>query len=69
MPKPRKDEDKQHFIRRCMSDEESKRDFPRIPQRYAFCQSQWRRYGDKRRSATANLIGFIFFIVIYYLFN
>jgi len=42
-PSPRKGEMKKKFIQRCMKDGESKRDFPDRKQRFAFCQSQWKR--------------------------
>lgn len=41
MPKPRKDETKEEFLDRCMSDEEAIQDFPDEKQRLAFCHSQW----------------------------
>jgi len=41
MPNPRKNESKDEFIERCMSDEEAKRDFPKSGNRYAFCLSKW----------------------------
>ena len=48
MPTPRKNERRNDFVSRCMSDEESKRDFPRRDQRLAFCNSQFDR---KKKSA------------------
>lgn len=45
MPTPRKDETRDEFIDRCMSDEEAKDDFPDNKQRLAFCFTTWRRSG------------------------
>lgn len=41
MPDPRKDESRENFISRCMSDDEAKKDFPDSKQRIAFCISKW----------------------------
>ena len=41
MPTPRSDEARDDFIERCMSDGESKRDFPDTDQRLAFCASRY----------------------------
>lgn len=43
MPKPRKDEDKDVFLSRCMADETMRKDYKETDQRYAVCQSQWSR--------------------------
>ena len=43
LPKPRKNEKKDDFISRCMSNAESKKDFPDTDQRLAVCHTQWRR--------------------------
>lgn len=43
MPSPRKNERKKDFVERCMSDSESRRDFPNRQQRFAFCNSQFER--------------------------
>ena len=50
MPTPRKNEQRKEFIDRCMSDDESRRDFPRRDQRFAFCNNQWDR---KKKKADA----------------
>ena len=47
MPSPHTDEDRQHFIARCMASEEARNSFPSHDQRAAFCFSQWRRHGNK----------------------
>lgn len=39
MPTPNENENRDDFINRCMSDEESNADFPDNDQRYAFCNS------------------------------
>lgn len=41
MPNPKPNEQKDEFIKRCMSDSEANNSFPDNEQRYAFCQSQW----------------------------
>ena len=40
MPSPRKNEKRKDFIKRCMSSEKSKKSFPDIDQRYAFCNGK-----------------------------
>lgn len=50
IPKPRKDEKKEDFISRCMSDEVMKADFSDNKQRYAVCAQQLEKSessGDK----------------------
>lgn len=42
MPKPRKNEDRENFLDRCMGDEEANADYPDNKQRYAVCNSIWR---------------------------
>lgn len=41
MPNPKPNEQKDEFIKRCMSDSEANNSFPDNEQRYAFCKSQW----------------------------
>lgn len=48
MPSPNKDEKRDDFISRCMSDEEAKRDFPNSKQRVAFCISKWEDKDKKK---------------------
>lgn len=43
MPTPRKDETRDEFVDRCMGDAEANRDFPERDQRFAFCNSTFRR--------------------------
>ena len=43
MPTPNANENREEFLNRCMSDQESNDDFPREDQRFAFCNSQWDR--------------------------
>lgn len=43
VPKPRKNEDKQAFVARCMGDETMKKDFKDNKQRVAICLSQTRQ--------------------------
>lgn len=47
MPTPRKDETRDKFVSRCMGDDEANRDFPSRDQRFAFCNSVFRREGGK----------------------
>lgn len=42
LPKPRKGEEEDDFIGRCMSDETMKKEYPDNDQRVAVCYSQWR---------------------------
>jgi signal peptide peptidase SppA len=48
MPEPRKGEQKDEFISRCMGDSESNKTFPDQKQRAAFCYSQWDRKNKKK---------------------
>ena len=41
MPTPRANETERQFIARCVIDDESRRDFPNLDQRLAFCYSQY----------------------------
>ena len=43
LPKPRKGEEKNEFIARCVEDEVMREEFPEREQRLAVCYSQWRR--------------------------
>jgi len=43
LPTPNADEDKPEFIGRCMANDVMKDDFPDTDQRYAVCNSQWRK--------------------------
>ncbi len=52
MPKPRKGENKDDFISRCMSSEEAKNDFPDQDQRLAVCNSFW----DQRNNEGSMLV-------------
>lgn len=45
MPSPGKDEERKAFLDRCMGDAEAVADFPKGPQRFAFCVSQWEIVG------------------------
>jgi ATP-dependent protease ClpP protease subunit len=47
LPKPRKGEDKNDFIERCMSSDMMRREYPKSGQRYAVCQSQWEQNSVK----------------------
>lgn len=52
LPTPNKNEKKQSFIQRCMSNEKATEEFSDNEQRYAVCQSQWE---DKKKNAKASL--------------
>ncbi|MCC8190563.1 MAG: hypothetical protein LIP77_08020 [Planctomycetes bacterium] len=43
MPKPKKNENKQEFVSRCIADltDEERERFPTVQQRAAICYSQW----------------------------
>ena len=43
IPKPKKNEEKQKFVSRCMSSETMKKDYPNSQQRIAVCLSQTRK--------------------------
>lgn len=47
LPKPTKEEDKNAFVSRCMSDETMKKDFTDNKQRVAVCLSQFSRKNPK----------------------
>jgi len=42
IPTPQKDETKQEFIERCMSNDTMVKEYPNEGQRYAICLTQWR---------------------------
>jgi hypothetical protein len=49
MPEPNKNEKRDDFISRCMSDDKSNKSFPDRSQRYAFCISQYKnKYKSKK---------------------
>jgi hypothetical protein len=41
LPKPKKDEDKDDFISRCMGDDVMNDEYPDTSQRRAICETQW----------------------------
>jgi len=43
IPKPRDDEDKDEFIKRCMDDDVMVEEYPDREQRYAICHKQWEK--------------------------
>jgi len=47
LPTPRKNEKRTDFISRCMISSVTKRDFPKINQRVAVCNSQWTKKKKK----------------------
>jgi hypothetical protein len=49
MPNPEKNEEKDHYLHRCIGDAEMNQKFPDEQQRIAVCESYWKRkfkYGD-----------------------
>ena len=50
MPDPQKNESQKKYIERCMSSEESKKSFPDIKQRAAFCFSKWKSKGNMQNN-------------------
>lgn len=46
LPVPNKNEEKQEFLHRCMSNDTMQREFKNRKQRYAVCLRQW---NNKRR--------------------
>lgn len=54
MPKPRKNENRDEFLNRCMADDEARADFPDNKQRYAVCNSFW----DNRKKDMSDDIQF-----------
>jgi len=47
IPTPYKNEDKDTFMQRCMSDEVMKREYPDPKQRYAICINQLKKRADE----------------------
>jgi hypothetical protein len=47
IPNPNKDEDKNSFVSRCMSDEKMKSEYKDNDQRVAICLTQFRRKNPK----------------------
>lgn len=43
IPKPRKDEDKESYIKRCMSNSVMNDEYPKRDRRFAICNTQWRK--------------------------
>jgi len=48
LPIPRKDEEKNDFISRCMEDDVMREEFKDLNQRLAVCYSQWNRYRESK---------------------
>lgn len=68
LPRPSKSEkeknDEKGFISRCMSDENSKKEFPNQKQRVAYCFSTWKQSKKKKTKASNDSIGDIDIIVV-----
>ena len=51
IPKPKKNEDKDTFLERCMGNDTMVEEYPDEDQRYAICNSQWKDKEDKSISS------------------
>ena len=56
LPKPKKNENRDDFINRCMKDEITNRDFPKQKQRLAVCFSLWNKEHSKKVAYPMNWI-------------
>lgn len=54
LPKPKKDETKENFISRFMSNDTMKREFPDVKQRVAVAFSVWRNYKKSSKGNRGN---------------
>jgi hypothetical protein len=59
IPKPNKDEDKQKFISRCMSDDIMKKDYPENQQRIAVCLGQTKKSKSSLINQVLEVLGFM----------
>ena len=48
IPKPGNDETRQEFIQRCMANEVMKDEYPKSPQRFAVCISEWQKKNEQQ---------------------
>ncbi|MCD7896626.1 MAG: hypothetical protein LUG50_08135 [Planctomycetaceae bacterium] len=53
MPKPKKNEDKQEFVSRCIADvtRKDKDKYPSVEQRAAICYSEWGETPEEKEQA------------------
>lgn len=56
LPSPRKGEEKQDFISRCMGDEEARKTYPDGQQRSAVCYKQWEDKHGKENASVAEIV-------------
>jgi len=56
LPKPKQNETKDEFIKRCMADQTMLDEFPDESQRYAVCLTQWKKPDQKSVAAPAREI-------------
>ena len=56
MPEPNKDEIREDFLDRCMSDSEAVEDFPDSAQRFQFCLSQWEDQGVEKTNIASRIL-------------
>lgn len=47
IPKPKENEDKKDFLKRCMADSVMRNEFKDQPMRYAVCNTQWDQKQNK----------------------
>jgi hypothetical protein len=57
IPKPRKQESKESFMDRCLSNEIMNSEYPDTDQRYAICASQWRNRKKSPKKVITRRIG------------
>ncbi len=55
MPKPKKNEEKQEFVSRCIADvtKKDKDKYPSVEQRAAICYSEWGETPEEKEQAVA----------------
>jgi hypothetical protein len=58
IPQPNKDEDKQKFVARCMSNEVMKKDYPDSSQRVAICLGQTKKSKGNLINQVLEILGF-----------
>lgn len=48
IPEPKEKESEADFMQRCLSEEEMKKEYPNIDQRYAVCINKWLNKKQKK---------------------
>jgi hypothetical protein len=59
MPTPRKDEDEDDFVSRCMENDGMNDEFPDEKQRVAVCYSQWRDSKKKKKESKSRFFRYL----------